>query len=88
VACDIRGCAGNFGWSAYGAPSAAEARPVDYAEGQLMLDLVDSRSGRLAWRAVSTKRVDGNDATQDGLTAIVVDMTKALPGAAPAHVGG
>lgn len=77
VACGRRGCIG--GWGLYGPPS-ADIRNVDYTQGALMLDITDRASGKLAWRAVSQKRVDEKDATQEGLNAIVADMTKTLPG--------
>ena len=49
-----------------------------------MIDITDRSSGSLAWRATSDKRVDSGDATQAAITAIVMDMTEALPGSTPA----
>lgn len=82
-ACGIRGCIGGYGWGMYGAPMDVDVRAINYTEGAVMLDLVDTASGKLAWRAISQKRVDEKDATQDGLNAIVADMVKTLPPGAP-----
>ena len=49
------------------------------ATSAMVLDLTDRASGRLAWRATSETRTAPN-ATQAGLNAIVMDMTKTLPG--------
>ena len=85
VACGIRGCIGGYGWGMYGAPMDVDVRSINYTEGAVMLDLTDTASGKLAWRATSQKRVDQQDATQDGLNAIIADMVKTLPpGASPA----
>jgi len=83
MACGVRGCIGGYGWGMYGAPMDVDVRAINYTEGAVMLDLVDTASGKLAWRAISQKRVDEKDATQDGLNAIVADMVKTLPPGAP-----
>lgn len=83
VACGRRGCVGGYGWGMYGAPMDVDVRSINYVEGALMLDLIDTASGKLAWRATSQKRVDEKDATQDGLNAVVADMIKTLPAGAP-----
>jgi hypothetical protein len=67
----------------YGAPMDVDVRSINYTEGALMLDLVDTATGKLAWRATSQKRVDEKDGTQDGLNAMVADMIKTLPVGAP-----
>jgi hypothetical protein len=77
-ACGFRGCVG--GWGFYGPPQ-VDVRNINYTQGTLILDLMDRASGKLAWRATSDKRVDSSDATQEGLNAILLDMTKTLPGA-------
>ena len=77
-ACGFRGCVG--GWGFYGPPQ-VDVRNINYTQGTLILDLTDRASGKLAWRASSDKRVDSSDATQEGLNAILLDMTKTLPGA-------
>lgn len=79
-ACGFRGCVA--GWGLYGPPQ-IDVRNIDYTQGTLILDLVDRSSGKLAWRATSDKRVDNSDATQEGMNAILMDMTKSLPGASP-----
>lgn len=79
--CGIRGCIS--GWGLYGAPQ-VDVRNIDYTQGTLMIDITDRTSGRLAWRATSDKRVDASDASQASINAIVMDMTKALPGSTPA----
>jgi hypothetical protein len=83
MACGVRGCIGGYGWGMYGAPMDVDIRSINYTEGAVMLDLIDTASGKLAWRAISQKRVDQKDATQDGLNAIVADMVKTLPPGAP-----
>jgi hypothetical protein len=52
-----------------------------FMEGTLVLDLVDTDTGRLVWRAASRKRVTQKDASQARLNAVVADMTRTLPGA-------
>ena len=79
--CGIRGCIG--GWGLYGAPQ-VDVRNIEYTHGTLMIDITDRSSGSLAWRATSDKRVDSGDATQAAITAMVMGMTEALPGSAPA----
>ena len=79
VACGIRGCIGGFGWGMYGPPMDIDVRHTDYVEGTVMLDLIDRASGKLAWRATSTKRLDQKDADQAGVNAIFADMVKTLP---------
>lgn len=83
VACGIRGCIGGYGWGMYGAPMDVDVQNINYVEGTLMLDLVDRSTGKLAWRATSQKRVDQSDTTQQGINAVLVDLTKTLPGVAP-----
>ena len=87
VACGRRGCIGGYGWGMYGAPMDVGLRSINYVEGALMLDLIDTASGKLAWRATSQKRVDAKDITQDGLNAVVADMIKTLPAGAPPTAG-
>jgi hypothetical protein len=40
-------------WGYWGRPEQAPGRPVTYDEGSLMLDVMDRRSGRLAWRGLA-----------------------------------
>lgn len=77
-ACGIRGCIGGYGWGAYGAPTDVTA--INYTEGTLMLDLVNTSSGKLTWRGISRKRVDDKDADQAKINAMMLDLTKDLPG--------
>jgi len=81
VACGRRGCVGGYGWGLYGAPVDVDVRADNYVEGALMLDLVDARTGKLAWRVTSQKRVDPKDTDQVAVNAVLADMTKTLPGA-------
>ena len=55
---------------------------IHYTEGMMLLDLTDRATGKLAWRAMSQRRVDKGDAAQSELNAIVADMTRSLPSAA------
>lgn len=50
-----------------------------HTQGTLVLDLVERATGRLVWRATSKKRVTGKDVSEAKLTALLRDMTKALP---------
>ena len=50
-----------------------------FAQGTLVLDLIERASGRLVWRATSEKRVTGKDVTQQRLEALLRKMTKSLP---------
>lgn len=76
--CGWRGCIAGYGWGMYGAPS--DVRAVNYNEGTMIIDLTNRSTGQLSWRAQSHRRVDADDATQERITAAVVDMTKSLPG--------
>ena len=87
MACGRRGCIRGYGWGMYGAPMDVDVRAINYVEGALMLDLIDTASGKLAWRATSQKRVDEKDGAQDGLNAMVADMIKTLPAGAPPPAG-
>lgn len=87
MACGRRRCVGGYGWGMYGAPMDVDVRSINYVEGALMLDLIDTAIAKLAWRATSQKRIDEKDATQDGLNAMVADMIKALPAGAPSTAG-
>ena len=87
VACGRRGCVGGYGWGMYGAPMDVDVRSINYVEGALMLDLIDTASGKLAWRATSQRRVGAKDVTQDGLNAVVADMIKSLPAGVPPTAG-
>jgi hypothetical protein len=78
--CGIRGCIG--GWGAYGPPMTT-VDTFEYTQGTLVLDIVDRASGKLAWRATSRKQVNEGDGAQAQLNAMLADMTKTLPGAAP-----
>ena len=69
-ACGIRGCVNVSG-------SSLDVR--QYAEGTLIIDIVEKTTGRLVWRAASKKKVTEKDATQAKINAVVADMTKTLP---------
>lgn len=79
MACGIRGCIGGFGWGMYGAPMDVDVRNINYVEGTVMLDLVDRASGKLAWRATSTQRVDQSHAEQAQVNAIFANLVSPLP---------
>jgi hypothetical protein len=69
-ACGIRGCINVSG-------SSLDVK--QYAEGTLIIDIVERNTGRLVWRAASKKKVTEKDATQAKINAVVADMTKTLP---------
>ena len=50
-----------------------------HTEGMLVLDLTERRTGRLIWRATSKKRLTGKDVSDKRLSALLQQMTKALP---------
>lgn len=77
AACGFRGCVG--GWGLYGPPM-VDVQNINYTQGTLIVDLVDAKTGKLAWRATSDKRVDRDDSSAAGMNAILADMTKTLPG--------
>lgn len=83
VVCGLRGCFGGWGMYGYGAPDTT-IREIPYVEGQLLLDLTDRATGQLAWRATSVQRVDQGESNQANINAILTDMTRDLPGVAPA----
>jgi hypothetical protein len=68
--CGIRGCI---------TASGSSVEVQQYAEGTLIIDIVDQRTGRLVWRAASKKQVTEKDVTQAKINAVVADMTKSLP---------
>jgi len=76
--CGLRGCID--GWGMYGPPM-GNVSSINYTQGALIVDITDLKTGRLAWRATSEKRVDHADATQAGLNSIVTELTRDLPGA-------
>lgn len=69
-ACGFRGCISASG-------SSIDVQP--YAEGTLVIDIIERDTGRLVWRAASKKKVSEKDATQAKINAVVADMTKTLP---------
>lgn len=69
-ACGIRGCINTGG-------SSLDVQ--QYAEGTLVIDIVERQTGRLVWRAASKKKVSEKDVTQAKINAVVADMTKSLP---------
>lgn len=70
--CGWRGCI--RGYNAYPTVDVQQ-----FNEGTLVIDIVDTRTGKLVWRAASKKKVSGKDASQDKLNAVVADMMKSLP---------
>lgn len=70
--CGFRGCI-----RGYSATPSVDVQP--YNEGTLVIDIVDTNTGKLVWRAASKKKVTGKDAGQDKLNAVVADMMKTLP---------
>jgi len=71
--CGWRGCVRGV---VYGG-SSVDVR--QYAEGTLVLDVVDRATGKLVWQAASKKKVTPKDAEQGKLNAVVADMTRGLP---------
>ena len=61
------------------APSDASLNTSIHTEGMLVLDLTERQTGRLVWRATSRKRVTGKDVSNKRLSALLREMTKALP---------
>lgn len=49
------------------------------AQGTLVLDLYDRRTGHLVYRAASEKRISSKDASSERLNAVLKRMTKSLP---------
>lgn len=68
--CGIRGCITGSG---------STFDVTQYAEGTLIIDIVERQTGRLVWRAASKKKVTEKDVTQAKINAVVADMTKSLP---------
>jgi hypothetical protein len=76
AACASPGC--NSSWGAYGPPQ-VEMRTFDYTQGTLVLDLMDGKSGQLAWRATTQKPVVNKEPSQARLNQIANEMTAKLP---------
>jgi hypothetical protein len=51
----------------------------DYTQGTLVIDLVDTKTGALVWRAASEERVTARDVSQARLNSVVAKMMKSLP---------
>jgi hypothetical protein len=60
-------------------PANASLDSSIHTEGMLVLDLTERQTGRLVWRATSKKRVTGKDVSDKRLSALLREMTKALP---------
>jgi len=60
-------------------PANASLDTTIHTEGMLVLDLTERQTGRLVWRATSKKRVTGKDVSDKRLSALLREMTKALP---------
>ena len=70
-------CGPRFGCAAGG----YDLHQATFAQGKLILDLKEGRSGALVWRAISDKRVKAKDASQKKLDKALMTMTKSLPAA-------
>ena len=68
--CDAPSCA---------VPASASLDTTIHTEAMIVLDLTERQTGRLVWRATSKKRVTGKDVSDKRLTALLQEMTKALP---------
>ena len=77
----VTGTGGFCGPLACRAPTSYQVQREDYTQGILILDLIETRSGRLVYRATSDKKVTSKDMTQKALDALVAGMIKALPAA-------
>jgi hypothetical protein len=60
-------------------PANASLDTSIHTEGMLVLDLTERQTGRLVWRATSKKRVTAKDVSDKRLSALLREMTKALP---------
>ena len=75
----LSGSGGFCGPLACRAPSSYQVQREDYTQGTLVLDLIEMRSGRLVFRAVSDKKLSSKDATPKALDSLIAGMIKALP---------
>jgi hypothetical protein len=66
--CATPGCSG--GWGVYGSPP-PEMRNVRYEQGTLVLDVLDSKTGQLVWRASSKHRIEKAVPTDARLQEVV-----------------
>jgi hypothetical protein len=73
---------GRFGYRGWGNGG---VESVEYRQGMLAIDLVDTRRNTLVWRAVAEGRLDSKAMEQPGpaIDAVVSDMFTRLPAAAP-----
>jgi len=60
-------------------PAGAIVNTTIHTQGMLVLDLTEHRTGRLVWRATSKKRLTAKDVSDKRLSALLAEMTKALP---------
>lgn len=62
-------------------PGSYRVEKENYTQGTLVLDLIETRTGRLVYRATSDKKLTSKDSTQKALDSLIASMTKALPAA-------
>jgi hypothetical protein len=69
------------------APAAYDSwlvRDTDYIKSTMVLEITDRSSGRVAWRAMSQRRVYRYNETQKSFNAIFADMANAVQGVSSA----
>jgi hypothetical protein len=70
---------GGWGWGYYGSPPIVTSREVTYAEGSLMIDLVQRSTGKLAFRAIGLDQdVTQADSSDEQMTQTVARTLRDL----------
>jgi Domain of unknown function (DUF4136) len=71
---------GGWGWGYYGPPPMVTSREITYAEGALMIDIIQRSTGKLAFRSIGTDQdVTGADGSEEQIQKTVEKLLQELP---------
>jgi len=71
---------GGWGWGYYGPPPMVTSREITYAEGALMIDMVQRSTGKLAFRSIGVDQdVTGADGSEPQIQKTVEKLLQELP---------
>lgn len=71
---------GGWGWGYYGPPPMVTSREITYAEGALMIDMIQRSTGKLAFRSIGIDQdVTGADGSEEQIQKTVEKLLQELP---------
>ena len=71
---------GGWGWGYYGPPPMVTSREITYAEGALMIDIIQRSTGKLAFRSIGVdQNVTGADGSEAQIQKTVEKLLQELP---------